>query len=92
LLVITAIQSHSKIGVVFCFFSKFAFECSASQEERINMLILALIEKRGATSSAHYELTQTPTAAAAAASQLPAPFPDAVVDELYDANDEGVVL
>ena len=54
------------------------------------MLILALIERRGGTSSAHYELTQTP--AAAASLQLPVPPSDVVVDELYDANGEGVVL
>ncbi|KAI0254396.1 hypothetical protein BJV78DRAFT_1280393 [Lactifluus subvellereus] len=61
----------------------------ASQEERINILNLALIEKRVVASVSHYELTQTP---AAAAPQPPAPPSDAAMDELHDDNDGGVML
>ncbi|KAI0003093.1 hypothetical protein BJV74DRAFT_764947 [Russula compacta] len=61
----------------------------ASQEERINMLNLALIEKGVLASSGHYELTQP---RAAATRGPPAPPPDVVIDELNGAEDGGVVL
>ncbi len=71
-------------------------DCSASQEERINMLIIVLDEKGVFTSGGHYEPTQTPTsttgAAASAPRQPPAPLPDAAIDESNGADDGGVIL
>lgn len=65
------------------------FACSASQEERINMLNLALIEKGVLASGAHYKLTQPRVAATRGP---PTPPPDVVMDELNEAEDGGVVL
>ncbi|KAH9966106.1 hypothetical protein BC827DRAFT_1125307 [Russula dissimulans] len=63
--------------------------CPRYSEERIGMLNLALTEKGVVASGGHYKLTQAPTTSAR---QPPAPPPDAVADELNEANDEGIVL
>ena len=60
-------------------------ECSASQEERIDMLNTALIEKGVVASTRHYEPRQTPNAEA---QQQPAPQLDAFMGD----ENEGVVL
>jgi len=60
----------------------------ASQEERINMLNIALIEKGVVTSARHYEPRHAPTADS---QQLPAPLLDAPMDGLNGDN-EGIVL
>jgi hypothetical protein len=61
-------------------------ECSASQEERVDMLNTALIEKGVVTSTSHYELRQAPVADA---QQQPAAQLDALMGE---ADEGGVVL
>jgi len=53
------------------------------------MLDLALTEKGVVASGGHYELTQAP---ATSARQPPAPPPGAIVDELNETNDDGIVL
>lgn len=63
--------------------------CSASQEERINMLNVALIEKGVIASGSHYELKQTPVTDA---QQSPALRLDPLMDELNEDNEGGVVL
>jgi len=63
-------------------------ESSASQEERINMLNIALIEKGVVTSTRHYESRHAPMADS---QQLPAPLLDAPMDGLNGDN-EGIVL
>ena len=63
--------------------------CSASQEERINMLNVALIEKGVIASGGHYELKQTPVTDA---QQSPTPRLDPPMDELNEDNEGGVVL
>ena len=63
--------------------------CSASQEERINMLNVALIEKGVIATGSHYELKQTPVADA---QRSPAPRLDPPMDELNEDNEGGVLL
>lgn len=61
-------------------------ECSASQEERVEMLNTALIEKGVVASTSHYDIRQAP--AADAQQQTPAQL-DALMGE---EDEEGVVL
>jgi len=61
----------------------------ASQEERINMLNVALIEKGVIASGGHYELKQTPVTDA---QQSPAARLDPHMDELNEDSEGGVVL
>lgn len=61
-------------------------ECSASQEERVDMLNTALIEKGVVASTSHYELRQAPVADA---QRQPAAQLDALMGE---DDEEGVVL
>jgi len=63
--------------------------CSASQEERIDMLNVALIEKGVIATGSHYELKEAP---ATDAQQSPAPRLDPPMDELNEDNEGGVVL
>jgi len=63
--------------------------CSASQEERVNMLNVALIEKGVIASGSHYELKQTPVTDA---QQSPALRLDPLMDGLDGDNEGGVVL
>jgi len=65
-----------------------------SQEERVYMLNMALIEKGVVTSGSHYELTQPPTAAAVDEQQqeVGAPARRVVVDDLGEADDDGGIL
>jgi hypothetical protein len=68
---------------------------SESQEERVYMLNMALIEKGVVTSSSHYELAQRPAAAAAVDEQQHevGPHPRrVVVDDLGEADDDGGIL
>jgi len=58
----------------------------ASQEERITMLNVALIEKGVIATGSHYELP------VADAQQSPAPQLDLSMDELNEDNEGGVVL
>ena len=63
---------------------------SESQEERIYMLNMALIEKGVVMSSSHYELTQPP--AAAAIDEQQEVGAGTVVDDLGGADDGGILL
>ena len=70
---------------------------SASQEERIYMLNMALIEKGVISSSGHYELTQPPAVAAAVDEQeqgVAASTRRVDVDDLGEVPDDdgGIVL
>ena len=60
------------------------------------MLNMALIEKGVITSGSHYELTQPPTADAAAIDEqqqgIGAPSRRMVVDDLGEADDDGGIL
>ncbi|KAI9512190.1 hypothetical protein F5148DRAFT_1164688 [Russula earlei] len=58
----------------------------ASQEERINMLSLALAEKGVVASGSHYDLKWAPSA------EPLAPPSDATINELSETNDGGIVL
>ncbi|KAI0269140.1 hypothetical protein BC834DRAFT_613903 [Gloeopeniophorella convolvens] len=66
----------------------------ASQEERISMLTMALVEKGVVASGGHYEVAQTTPAApsAAAAPQQPSLPPSASLDDLAGTDDGGIVL
>ncbi|KAI9466857.1 hypothetical protein BJY52DRAFT_1234817 [Lactarius psammicola] len=66
----------------------------ASQEERVYMLNMALIEKGVVTSSTHYELTKQPPAVATADEQQEVATPPRrmVVDDLGGENDDGGIV
>ncbi|KAH9077340.1 hypothetical protein EDB83DRAFT_2349561 [Lactarius deliciosus] len=66
----------------------------ASQEERVSMLNMALIEKGVVTSGSHYELTTQPPAVAAVDEQqeIAGPTRRMVVDNLGEADDDGGIV
>jgi hypothetical protein len=68
-----------------------AHYCSASQEERVDMLNLALVEKGVITSSSHYGPAQN-SASVAPQPQPPALPSEATMDEFHDDDEGGVVL
>ncbi|KAH9977948.1 hypothetical protein BGW80DRAFT_1456085 [Lactifluus volemus] len=63
----------------------------ASQEERVDMLNLALVEKGVITSSSHYGPAQN-SASVAPQPQPPALPSEATMDEFHDDDEGGVVL
>lgn len=82
--------AHHLLHICPLFDTKPRSHGSASQEERINMLNVALIEKGVIASGGHYELKQTPPVADAQPS--PASRLNPLMDELNEDGEGGVVL